>query len=146
MRWERVTLQAEGADPQFASDVDLAVRVEDASARLARDGFVQDGWQVGTFFQRCVELLYESIVSEGTASSSSNRETDGGDGDDCPRALYPTASKHVPRESYAVTIFYVFVIERLSLRWWWCRTALLLHVLWLLLLLLLHVLLLLLTI
>lgn len=41
VRREGVALQAEGADPQLASDVDLAVGVEDTTARLARHGLVQ---------------------------------------------------------------------------------------------------------
>jgi hypothetical protein len=41
MRWEGITLQAKGADPELAADVDLAVWVEDGTAGwLARHGLV----------------------------------------------------------------------------------------------------------
>lgn len=57
VRGEGVALEAEGADPQLAADVDLAVRVEDGAAGgLAGDGFVQDRGQVGPLLEGRVEL------------------------------------------------------------------------------------------
>jgi len=56
VRREGVALQAEGADPQLASDVDLAVGVEDTTARLARYGLVQHWWKIRAFLERRVEL------------------------------------------------------------------------------------------
>lgn len=57
VRGERVALETEGADPELAAHVDLAVRVQDRSTRrLARYGLVEDGRKVDSFLERSVEL------------------------------------------------------------------------------------------
>jgi hypothetical protein len=64
VRREGVALQAEGADPQLAANVDLTVGVKDGSAgSLAGDGFVEDGRKVGAILQRGVKLWKETRVS-----------------------------------------------------------------------------------
>ena len=54
---EGVALEAEGADPELAAHVDLAVGIKDRAARsLARYGFVEDGREVEALLERSVEL------------------------------------------------------------------------------------------
>lgn len=76
MRREGVPLETEGADPELAADVDLAVGVEDGAAgRLAGDGLVEDRGEVVALLEGRVE---------------------GGDGDDDAGALEARAGPDVP--------------------------------------------------
>jgi hypothetical protein len=57
VRRERVALETEGTDPEFAANVDLTVRIQDRSTRsFTRHGFVEDWREVWSVFEWSVEL------------------------------------------------------------------------------------------
>ena len=57
MRRESVPSETEWTNPQFASNVDLTIRVEDsATGWLARDGLVKHRREIHSFLERSVEL------------------------------------------------------------------------------------------
>lgn len=64
MSWEGIASETEGADPEFSSNIDLAVRVENGSTRcFAGHGLVEDWGKIGSLFQGSVELGRYGIAS-----------------------------------------------------------------------------------